>query len=513
MLNLTLITLAVIAAAPRTADAGGPPKDWEKWVPESATAVLAIDVEALYRSPLAVREGWAKRHASGTPVDVTSLPATIKGMVVASDLSPRGLADTWRVGLADLSRAMTPEDFIRREGGRLDTLRGQKVVVTPRDLVLVPLSPTLVAARQPADRQALGRWIDASRQARSGGPSVYLQQAVVLARAPVVAAIDLTDAVDADSMRARLKACPSLAGRPAAEINAIADLLAGLRGVTISVRVTDRIEAEIRLDFNGPADAVKPVALPLVQEALRGVGAELDDLAHWSTRVEGAAATVHGQLSEQSFRLAISPFFPATGVGSASPESANPTTALPSGPDPKAATLAYYQGLVDLVEQLRTMKGLTLQTRGRWYREYAGKIDALPVLHVDEELLKLGGNVSSTFRALANLAGNFNNQGVIIGMQQASGIVATGYNNTAYGYGYDRFGNAIGVGYSAPATAYVNNYDQISSLLAVNMTNEGAIRMQTWSNISDALGEMRKKMTLKYQVEFPSASKPDPKKK
>src|SRR5207245_1571876 len=82
-------TLAALATGPRTAAAAGPPKDWEKWVPESATAVLAIDVEALHRSPLATREGWAGRHVDGTPTDVTSLPGGVSALVIASDLSPR----------------------------------------------------------------------------------------------------------------------------------------------------------------------------------------------------------------------------------------------------------------------------------------------------------------------------------------------------------------------------------------------------------------------------------------
>src|SRR5262249_57231089 len=94
---------------------------------------------------------------------------------------------------------------------------------------------------------------------------------------------------------------------------------------------------------------------------------------------------------------------------------------------------------------------------------------------------------------------------------RASGTVATGYTNSVYGYGYDRYGNAVGVGYSAPATAYVTNEGQINNLLAVNMATETAMRIETWKNISDAMADARKKMTLKYQVEFP-AGQADPKK-
>src|SRR5262249_27447440 len=158
--------------------------------------VLLIDATALNSSPLGVREGWAKRHAQGTPADVTSLPAGVTTVLVAADFSPGRLNETSRVALLDLGTPVTAEQLARREGGRIDTLRGKSVVVTQRDLLLVPLAPTRVAARQPADRQALSRWLQESQPGKTG-VSDYLRQAVVGARAPVVVALDLADAVDA----------------------------------------------------------------------------------------------------------------------------------------------------------------------------------------------------------------------------------------------------------------------------------------------------------------------------
>src|SRR5579883_195855 len=168
---IVLMSSAGIAAA-------GPPGGWDAWIPDTATAVLKIDVAGLNSTPLASREGWGRRHTAGAPADVTSLPDGVTALIAATDLSPRTLDDTWRVSLLDLATPLSAADLVARQGGRIDTVRGQTVVVTPRNLLLVPIDPTHVAARQPADRQALARWVAAGRAGGGGRPSDYLLRAL-----------------------------------------------------------------------------------------------------------------------------------------------------------------------------------------------------------------------------------------------------------------------------------------------------------------------------------------------
>jgi hypothetical protein len=500
MRPLTVLLVVFGGALVRPA-AAAPPAGWETWVPASATAVLVIDAKALSASPLAVRGGWAKRHAAGTATDVTSLPDGTKTILVASDLSPRTLDGSWRVGVIDLDKLVAVADLAARDGGRIDTVRNQPVVVTPRNMVLVPDGGTRVLARTPADRQEVGRWLAAARE-KGPGPSAYLRSAAG-ADAMIVAALDLTDATDAASVRPRLDAAAAATGLSPADREGLARALAGMKGVTLTARVGEAIEAEIRLDFSEPVGRWKDVILPLFREALAAAGAELDDLAGWSARAEGTAAVLSGKLTEDSLHLAVSPFFAARALSSA-----HPGVPAAGGADAKLeASLRYFRGLTGIVDKLRKMSNLTVQSRVRWYIEYAHKIDDLPVLNVDPELLKLGTDIATTFRALSNAAGNFNNRGVIISQNRQSAAVPY-VAGTAYGYGYNRYGNPVGFGYAATGTAVVNNNLEINNLLAVNAVTESALRADTWKNINTAMADARKKMTQKYQVEFPTTGDP-----
>jgi len=59
-----------------------------------------------------------------------------------------------------------------------------------------------------------------------------------------------------------------------------------------------------------------------------------------------------------------------------------------------------------------------------------------------------------------------------------------------------------GYTYYQPNYAYVSNYGQITNLMAAGVTDEKAMRDQTWKNIDDSSSQIRRKMTAKYQVEF-----------
>src|SRR5262249_55756617 len=115
------------------------------------------------------------------------------------------------------------------------------------------------------------------------------------------------------------------------------------------------------------------------------------------------AILIHGTLTEKGAKLLLSPVdnqmtgTAYTGV---------PTT-MPGSPgaDPKAvASLMYYRSLTTMLDELRTERTTkTISQRGYWYQQYASKIDSLPVLNVDPDLLNFGGALSQTLRKMANV--------------------------------------------------------------------------------------------------------------
>ena len=135
------------------------------------------------------------------------------------------------------------------------------------------------------------------------------------------------------------------------------------------------------------------------------------------------------------------------------------------------------------------------------YGQYAAKIDDLPMLNVDDELLKYGATISSTLRAISVNAGKAGMQQKVLSANAQEALVGTPGNY--YGaYGYNRWGAVRGYTYYRPNFAYVSNYGQITNLMAAGVADEKAMRDQTWKNIDDSSAQIRRKMTAKYQVEF-----------
>jgi hypothetical protein len=74
-----------------------------------------------------------------------------------------------------------------------------------------------------------------------------------------------------------------------------------------------------------------------------------------------------------------------------------------------------------------------------------------------------------------------------------SEYAATTYSGYCNGYGY---------GYYFPEVQKVNNYSQVNNMQALTNAQETAIRTQTWTNIDNAMNEMRQKMVARYKIEF-----------
>ena len=153
-----------------------------------------------------------------------------------------------------------------------------------------------------------------------------------------------------------------------------------------------------------------------------------------------------------------------------------------------AASKKYFQHISLLLDDLRTeVKGAQKAKFAQMMLNKAAlEIDRLPLLNVDEELLAYGAGVASSLRGMRNLSKNagLDFQYRKAQMQGNSG----GYGG--YGYGYGGF-----YGGGSVAGATTSTYRQETALL---QSNELAVLTM----LEEKTAEIRKKMTLKYQVEF-----------
>src|SRR5262249_18041031 len=326
--------------------------------------------------------------------------------------------------------------------------------------------------------------------------SKYLENAAgsVNPKNQLVLALDLTDVIDPDGVRDRLKKAKALTtGR--VNLDALVTELTSLKGVTFTLHVGNELEGELRLYFGQQARAFAPVAKALVIEAMEKMGAAIDDFDSWDAKADGNSVVLHGKLSEQTLRLVLSPFIkPTTVIQSQPVESPGGGAQL----DPVIlASMKYYRSVDIFLDSLKKQKPRSFNQQAHWYNKPADNIDDLPIWNVDEELIHYGQAVSSTLRGLGNTSQAVAAQNKTLESNMKEQFVAV-----PGAYNYARWGYWGGYGYSVPGVEVQNNYTQVANMMATNSNTEGALRQQTWRNIQDASNKVRLSMTKKYGVEF-----------
>jgi len=161
-----------------------------------------------------------------------------------------------------------------------------------------------------------------------------------------------------------------------------------------------------------------------------------------------------------------------------------------------------------LKQDLRDSKSIS-QTKV-WFDKYARKIERLPILNVDPEMLDYGALVAKGLRAAA---GSVTQMGISSAarQKQVQGSTAPPVNAAYHGgYGWDR-GGWGGYGYNLPgANSWANSaYAQVraeahqrqlirSEEKAAMATDVQGIK----ADLVEATGNIRRRMTERYQVEF-----------
>jgi hypothetical protein len=465
-------------------------------IPAQANTILVIDVPALQKSPLGLRENWAKRHERNFGQGIVSIPPSALRVVGAAQLNTATLSPTWESILLESPKPVSEEQLARAVSGAMDKVSGQSIVLGRNNSYYTVLAPRIIGNLRPANRQEMARWVRFAKQNNKPVVSKYLESAAssVGPKNQLVLALDLTDVLDPDGIRERLKKAKSLAGSRVNQ-DALVNELTSLKGATFTLRVGADLEGELRLDFGVPAKAFAPVAKTLVIEAMEKMGAAIDDFDGWEAKAGGNSVILQGKISEPTLRLVLSPFIKPTTVMQSQPvESPGGGAQL----DPVIlASMRYYRSVDILLDGLKKQKPRSFNQQSLWYNKTADNIDDLPILNVDDELIKFGQAVSSTLRGLGNMS-----QAVAAQNKQLEGNLKEQFVAVPGAYNYARWGYYGGYAYSVPGVEVQNNYTQIGNMMATNGSTEGALRQQTWRNIEDANNKVRLSMTKKYGVEF-----------
>jgi hypothetical protein len=372
---------------------------------------------------------------------------------------------------------------------------GTEVVRSPRNCYFVSFTPQVLGTYAPASRQEFSRWVKSGKSGKGGELSPFLQAAVAKAgwKNQIVLALDTTDMINPKMAKLHLAQLESLADKKN-QLDGIAKLVSGMTGISVVVSVTNKLEGEIRVEF---AESVRPYASflkPVLLEVLAERGAKIENLEAGELTVGDNWLALKGPITEEGLRKLMSIIQPP--AAQTSPGDVAEGT---PGMDPKAlASQRYYHSVVTLLNELKNQRVQKIQESGWWHQTYANKIDGLPILNVDPDLLAWGGRVSGMLRNIgASLQGVALKNNALDAYRQET-VYAWGPSYGSSGSWYGGYGSY----YQPGGVWYENNYQQIWAAGRENTTKGASDRVDVWKMIDQETADIRKKMTIKYNTEF-----------
>ena len=475
---LTIGAAALLSCA--TALAGLPTTETLRHLPPGVNAIAVIDVETLLQSEVAQREKWKSKQDVNYGSRPLMVPPEARTVVVAARLNPaQDLQQDWQVALIDLATTFNLEDIAKTEGGYLDPVGDLQAVWTPSDAYVIEFEERMLAMAQPANRQAISRWIKFAQDNTENALSEYLDHAMkrLTNDSQFVLAVDLADVPQRHRVEEGLAELEMFSGRPKKQ-QEVADLIVGLQGITATVSVTDKIMGELRIDFRDDVGSLGDLAKPLTLQILDRFDAHLSDLDGFEAVLNGKSVTLSGPLSLSGLRrvgsllqMGTTKFSDLQDVDPASEGSS----------DIVNASKAYFTSVTTLIDDLEKTLMDTRDNHALWMERYGKKIDALPILNVDSALLDWGASVGSTFREM--------------GLAKRGAGIRGGVRKSAV-YGDYYYSNGGYYSYYRPSSSVHNQIKRQEDAKAK------AVRYESWKEIQDTRAEIRRAMTEKYAIEF-----------
>lgn len=460
------------------------------WIPGDVNAIARVNVAEAYKTPLAKKEGWQKQaNESFVQQDSMIPPGTEQIIIGASlDLSDHLVANQ-KYAVFVPEAQLTLEKLADWLPEGLEEISGKKAAQFGEDGHIIDAGDGCWLAGN-GSRQAMSRWLNRGPGRGMTHLSPYLQSALKakVNSSPVMLAVDLQDNFSKDKIAAQLKATDWFPTESAAD--KVADVLASSYGITINVLLDKERIGQVALDFGKDATTIKPVLEQLVAAILDRLGASNDEFTDWTWKITGSRITGTGPISPGGVRRMLSVLDPPSithAISSASSSSSS------TEEDRVAKTSQKYcKSIQVLLDDLRSTLKKTKDNHALYYERYGRKIDDLPKLHVDPELLDFSASVSSSFRYQGQSQRMAN---IRSGTRKAEAGV--NYNHTA-AYGYvGPFG-----GYNVGLYNTGTNTQGAAAIGAEEQQVASEIRFSEMKQIEDGLVAIRTKLTKKYQIEF-----------
>ncbi len=403
---------------------------------------------------------------------------------IVADLNLKPLQPKWEIGLVSFNNLKNAETVAKSVKGYVDSISGKDVVWSPRQSYLIPMENNVLGIVRPTDRKLVGRWL---KKEASNSTSAYLKKHAMQATKflSLMLAVDLEDTWSALAIESRIANFESLKGL---DVKANAKLLSTVLGIQIIVGRKNLDECIISLDFASSPKSLLPVAKEFFIEVLSQTSSSVPEASKWTASVDGNTLAFRGTISAQTIDQLIGIFTLQDQAAQSS--ELEPVDASTSESALLEINKKYFAKTTNYIKRVRDYSASNTGDRAQWNGQMARRIDELPTLNVDPELVDYAVRVSQGLR------------GNMVAMQQTNiqvGAAATvnGAGGSQIGYygGYNSYGGYSG-GY------YYNDSNSTAKYQAVAQASGNYSYRELIAKIDEMEGEIRRKMTAKYKVQF-----------
>jgi hypothetical protein len=469
--------------------------------PKPANAVMHADLNALHRLTL------------GTPMEI-ELPANIDRVRIVSEIDFARLQPIWEIGYATMKAIPSPETVAAATGGYVEKVVNRDVVWTPNRMYLVPLPDRVLSIVRPADRRFLTQWLKRDRNPNSGD---YLTSVAntALDGLSLMIAVDVEDLIAPQTITETLGTFNSLKGK---DIAAIANELATLRGVSLEVSRDTLTRTSITLNFRDTPTNLQPIARDFFNELLQRRGSAIKDFSTWtmSSDDQGKRLQFRGTVGSEFLDDILGIFTVQRQTSDLEHYEKQPKV---SAQETSQSVIAenskdYFQKVLSIFRRVKNYSASNTGERAQWNGNMANRIDEIPTLNVDSEMVQFGSEMG---KALRDNMVSMQLINISVGVQKNLSDAGSGSLGSG---GAGGFGGGVGVGgvgfagpfvggfggfYGGVGGGHVDNfYDPNSPLKyqSLSQSQGNTTFRQLVGQLEQAIADMRRRMTEKYSIQF-----------
>lgn len=306
--SLRIFMLIMVSHSYFSVAVGDQWRDLTTLLPQSANAILAIDANALFDSPMATKNRWRESHASHFDVTPTMLPPEAERFVLSAEVDIEHFEPKWEFATMALNRDISTNEIRNRLNGEAELLAGLPAVRTDRGNYIVPFQGQRIAVVRLAQRQWASQQLRRARDRQSVQLPRFLGSAVddvADGHWQIAVAIMLENAVPPAEIRAAIERSTVLQ-KSSETVDQLTREMNSLEGALLRIRVTDTIHGSLELVFREDPEGLSNAAKPFLVDLLSGAGALLPEFREWRATSRRNRLGIEGPMTTTGLRRILS---------------------------------------------------------------------------------------------------------------------------------------------------------------------------------------------------------------